>query len=300
MKNILKTAHKSLHKSVEKIINKGANCSKEGKKYELEIYNILKNCTYNNIIFNTQLPNQLGGCGAENDLVCNYYDKENDKNYKIGIEVKKINTPDWMQCSLIYDNILNKWTTNFKNKIPLNAKKIFEELLQKIQTKSDINNETNIDSKTDTNLVPKIDNYQLFNNKIPPFLTQNLTHDEWIKIKSETPDFNDVYINIDNNIIKNLYKEKDCHYIQISQKGLYHLGEDICNFNVPEFDCKQELRIRIKIHARKNFKGICKLSVMMSCKPKNINSLKASNFSLDNISKLPVNLVQRIPGGLVP
>jgi hypothetical protein len=296
MKNMLKTAHKSLHKSVEKIINKGSNCSREGKKYELEIYNILKKCTYNNISFNTQLPNQLGGCSAENDLVCNYYNKENDKNYKIGIEVKKLNAPDWMQCSLIYDNILNKWTTNLKNKIPVNAKKIFEELLQKIQTKSDINNDTNIDSKTETNLVPKIDNYQLFNNKIPPFLTQNLTHDEWLKIKSETTDFNDIYINIDNNIIKNLYKEKDCHYIQISKKGLYHLGEDICSFNVPEFDCKQELRIRIKIHARKNFKGICKLSVMMSCKPKNINSLKASNFSLDNISKLPVNLIHHKSG----
>ena len=283
-KNIIKTVHKSFHKSIEKIVNKGANCSKEGKKYELEIYNILKNCTYNNISFNTQLPNQLGGCSSENDLVCNYYNKENDKNYKIGIEVKKLNAPDWMQCSLIYDNILNKWTTNLKNKIPLNAKKIFEELLQKIQ----INSSSNID--------PKINNNPLFNNKIPPFLTQNLTHDEWLKIKSETTDFNDIYINIDNNIIKNLYKEKDCHYIQISKKGLYHLGEDICSFNVPEFDCKQELRIRIKIHARKNFKGICKLSVMMSCKPKNINSLKASNFSLDNINKLPVNLIHQKSG----
>jgi hypothetical protein len=279
-KKIIKTVHKTLHKSVQKIVNKGANCSKEGKKYELEIYNILKNCTYNNIIFNTQLPNQLGGCSAENDLVCNYYDKDHNKKYKIGIEVKKLNTPDWMQCSLIYDNILNKWITNSKNKIPINAKNIFEELLQKIQN---TNNFTTINATVDAR--------QLFNNKIPPFLTQNITHAEWLKIKSETTDFNDMYINIDNNIIKNLYKEKDCHYIQISKKGLYHLGEDICNFNVPEFDCKQELRIRIKIHARKNFKGICKLSVMMSCKPKNINSLKSSNFSLDTINKLPLNLI---------
>jgi hypothetical protein len=153
-------------------------------------------------------------------------------------------------------------------------------LLQKIQN---TNNFTTINATVDAR--------QLFNNKIPPFLTQNITHAEWLKIKSETTDFNDMYINIDNNIIKNLYKEKDCHYIQISKKGLYHLGEDICNFNVPEFDCKQELRIRIKIHARKNFKGICKLSVMMSCKPKNINSLKSSNFSLDTINKLPLNLI---------
>jgi len=132
-KNILKTVYKTLYKSAEKILNKGANCSKEGKKYELKIYNILRNCTCNNIIFNTQLPSQLGGCSSNNDLVCNYYNKDNNKNYKIGIEVKKLSTPDWMQCSLIYDNILNKWITNSKNKIPMNAKNIFEELLQKIQ-----------------------------------------------------------------------------------------------------------------------------------------------------------------------
>ena len=66
---------------------------------------------------------------------------------------------------------------------------------------------------------------------------------------------------------------------------------DICNFNVPEFICEQQLRIRTKIHTRKNTKGFCKLSVINSCQPKNIKNLVKSNYSLDNTSKLPINLL---------
>lgn len=79
--------------------------------------------------------------------------------------------------------------------------------------------------------------------------------------------------------------------MQISDgKGLYHLGNDICNFNVPIFELEQKLRIRIKIHKKKNKEGFCVISVMMSCKPINIRKLKNSDYSLDNINKLPPNL----------
>ena len=47
-------------------------------------------------------------------------------------------------------------------------------------------------------------------------------------------------INCPNDTIKKLYSEKDCNYIQISNKGLYHLGNDICEFNVAEFICEQQ------------------------------------------------------------
>lgn len=83
-------------------------------------------------------------------------------------------------------------------------------------------------------------------------------------------------------MIMKLYREKCCSYIQISEKGLYHLGNDICDFKVPPFLCEQQLRIRTKIHERKNKKGFCKLSVTIACKPKNINSLENSSYSLDN------------------
>ena len=238
---------------------KGYNCSKEGKKYEVKIYNIVKNCLLNNNPFNTQNIDELGGCNCNNDIECNLYEK-ND----IPIEIKKQNTPDWMQCSIKYDELLQKWLGSSKNKIPENSKKIFEEILS---------------------------NNILFNGKIPPFIERNITHQEWIKIKKETYDFNDVYIECSNDTIKKLYREKGCYYIQISEKGLYHLGNDICMFNVPEFICDQQIRIRTKIHSKKNKKGFCSLSITVSCKPKNIKNLIKSDYSLDDINMLPSKLV---------
>jgi hypothetical protein len=221
------------------------NSSINGKKYELDIYNIVKNCLINDKYFNTQDKKDLGGCNNKND--------------------KKSNSPDWMQCSLKYDNINNKWIGSLNNKIPENAKNIFQNLISSII---------------------------LFNGKIPPFINNNITHNEWIKIKKETTDFNDIYIDCPNDTIKNLYNSKGCIYIQISNKGLYHLGNDVCNFNVPEFICEQQLRIRTKIHTRKNKDGYCKLSVIIACQPKNIKILENSKYSLDNYSKLPINLIR--------
>ena len=238
---------------------KGSCCSKEGKKYENDIYNIVKNCELNNKKFNSQYEYELGGCSSQNDIECNF-----NGNNDISIEIKKMNTPDWMQCSLHYNEDLKKWFGSSKNRIPEKSKQIFEEL---------------------------IDNSCLFNGNIPPFMIRKLTHEEWIKIKKESNDYNDMYINCPNDIIKKLYREKGCNYIQISEKGLYHLEYDKCGFNVPEFICEQQLRIRTKIHTRKNSKGFCKLSVTIACQPKNIKDLINSEFSLDNKSKLPTNLL---------
>jgi hypothetical protein len=111
------------------------------------------------------------------------------------------------------------------------------------------------------------------------------------KNKKETTDFNDIYIDCPNDTIKNLYNSKDCIYIQISNKGLYHLGNDVCHFNVPEFICEQQLRIRTKIHTRKNKDGYCKLSVIIACQPKNIKILENSKYSLDDYSKLEIIII---------
>lgn len=234
---------------------KGALCSINGKKYELQIYNIVKNCYINDKLFNTQEEKDLGNCNSKNDIICNYF-----ADYDIPIEIKKLKTPDWMQCSLKYDEENKRWFGSSNNKIPDNSKQIFEKLL--------------LDTK-------------LFNDNIPPFLVNKITYEEWIKIKKETTDYNDTYINCPSDTIKRLYAEKGCYYIQISEKGLYHLGNDICNFNVPEFICEQQLRIRIKIHTRKNNNGYCNLSVIIACQPKRIKDLQLSEFSLDTKDKLP-------------
>ena len=240
---------------MSKVRQKGSGCSREGKKYELQVYDIVKNCKLNDKKFNTQAKDELGGCKTLNDIVCNFIE---DKD--IPIEIKKQNTPDWMQCSIKYDEINKKWKGSCKNKIPEKSKYIFEDLLSTIT---------------------------LFNGNIPPFMINYITHAEWIKIKKDTEDYKDVYLDCPNNTIKQLYREKGCYYIQISDKGLFHLGEDICGFNVPEFICEQEIRVRTKIHTRKNSKGFCSLSVTVACKPKNIKSLIKSPYSLDTIENLP-------------
>lgn len=239
--------------------SKGRNSSIEGRKYEIRIFNILKKCKFNDINFNTQTEDELGGCSIKNDLVCNI-----SENIKIGIEVKKYNTPDWTQLSLTYDINNSVWNGSPNNKIPSTAKKIIEE---------------------------QLNNIKLFNGKIPPFIHKSITYTEWCDIKKTTNDFNDIYIDCDNNTIQKLYIERGCYYIQLSKKGLYHLGNDICGFNVPEFKCEQEIRIRIKVHSKKNNNGFCKLSVTASCKPIKIKELINSTYSLDDIDRLPPNLL---------
>jgi hypothetical protein len=238
---------------------KGLVCSISGKKYEFEVYNVVKKIKLNGNMFNTQNEYELGGCSSKNDIECNMNSLRD-----VSIEIKKLKTPDWMQCSLKYDNTNNKWLGSPKNKIPEASKKVVEDLIS-----------------TTT----------LFNGNIPPFMLKDITHEEWKKIKNETTDFNDIYIDCPSDTIMKLYSGKGCSYIQISDKGLYHLGNDICDFKVPPFICEQRLRIRTKIHERKNKKGFCKLSVTIACQPKNINNLVNSEYSLDNKMTLPINLI---------
>lgn len=241
------------------ITNKrGSNCSKKGREYEEKIYDIVKCCAINNKPFNMQNISDLGGCSALNDLICIF--NEND----VPIEIKKCNTPDWMQCSLKYDNQNKKWYGTRNGKIPEKSRELFDSI---------------------------INGYELFNGVIPPFLLNNkITHSEWLKIKKQNDNFKDHYINCPNDTIKKLYLEKGCKYIQISAKGLYHLGEDICNFGAPEFLCEQQIRIRIKVHNTANKNGYCNLSVTCACQPKNIENLENSKYSLDDIKKLPEKL----------
>jgi len=246
-------------------IARGTNCSKEGKKYEMTIFNIAKMCRIiderggTNRAFNTQSSTELGGCNSRNDIECNFMG-----NGDVPIEIKKANTPDWMQCSIKYDTISGKWRGSDKNKIPDRSKQLFESL---------------------------IDAIPIFNGKIPPFISKKVTHIEWLDIKKGTRDYDDMYLSCPDDTIKRLYSEKGCRYIQISGKGLFHLGEDVCGFDVPEFICSQKLRVRTKIHSRSDAHGFCSISVTVACQPIDIKKMVPSNYSLDTIETLPSNLM---------
>lgn len=173
-----------------------------------------------------------------------------------------------MQCSIKYNNVIQSWEGSEKCKIPIKSREIFNKL---------------------------INNINLYDGDIPPFMEKNITYDEWLKIKKETNKWDDKYIDIPSDTISILYLAKGCNYIQISDGyGLYYLENDICGFGVPRFDIEQQLRIRTKIHSRKNKKGFCKLSVTVSCQPKNIKNLIPSKYSLDDIDKLPTNLIYEL------
>lgn len=239
-------------------VNRGLLCSISGKNYEKEVYNIVKRCNINGIIFNNQKEEELAGSSCKNDIVCNYLDKE------IGIEIKKYNAPDWMQCSIKYNDIDGIWKAS-NGKIPYKCRLLFNELIK---------------------------DYTLYDGELPPFIKKTITHKEWKTIKKETNKWKDTYINIPSDTIRKLYSLKGCKYIQLSDGyGLYHLGEDTCNFNVPIFEIKQVLRIRTKVHSANDKDGFCKLSVTASCQPINIRELEPSPYSIDNIDKLPDNLI---------
>lgn len=248
--------------SLGKPFSKGYYCSKSGNLYEKEIYDIVKRCTFNGKPFNTQIEEELAGSSSRNDIECNFINVKD-----IGIEAKKFNTPDWMQCSIKYNND-GTWSGVEKSKIPIKSREIFNNVI------NDIN---------------------LYDGEIPPFFKKQITHEEWVQIKKKTHIWNDKYIDIPCDTISRLYKAKGCHYIQISDGyGLYHLGDDKCELRVPLFNIKQQLRIRIKVHTRKNKKGFCNLSVTISCQPKQIKDLVSSQYSLDNKDKLPPTLFYNI------
>ena len=169
-----------------------------------------------------------------------------------------------MQCSIKYNNNTKRWEGSKKGKIPLECREIFNNLINEIN---------------------------LYDGDIPPFMKKPITHEEWLKMKKETNKWDDKKFDIPSNSISRLYQAKGCNYIQISDGyGLYHLGNDTCGFGVPLFNMSQQLRIRTKIHHRKNKKGFCSLSVTIACQPKNIKELIHSEYSLDDKDKLPPNL----------
>ena len=261
IKVLFASANKSIGNGEDKLA-KGSQCSVEGNNYEKKIHNVIKHCNINDKPFNTQKEDELAGSSSKNDIECNFIAEKD-----IGIEVKKYNTPDWMQCSIKYNKETKSWEATKKGKNPVECRKMFNKLINGIN---------------------------LYDGEIPPFMEKSITHEEWVKLKTETKKWDDIYIDIPSDCISRLYRSKNCSYIQISNGyGLYHLGNDICNFDVPLLDIEQRLRIRTKIHTRKNKKGFCNISVTAVCQPKDITKLNQSNYSLDDENKLPVSLIYK-------
>ena len=85
------------------------------------VHDVIKHCAINKKPFNTQKEDELAGSSSKNDIECNFI-TEND----IGIEVKKYNTPDWMQCSIKYNKKNKCWEATKKGKNPNECRRMFE------------------------------------------------------------------------------------------------------------------------------------------------------------------------------
>jgi hypothetical protein len=253
-------------KTNKSINSKGAKCSENGNKYEIQIWNILKYTTINNEIFNNQLELELGGSTSNNDIICNF----NGKYKNISIEIKNTINAEFIQLDVHKEN--DKWLGPkiTKKSHPLS---VINRYLEEINLQKN-----------------------LYYNILPPLNKTRKEFDDWQEwlinkkkeFKSdETKDY--LWECKNTNFVKNNYKDKGCSYIQINKYGLYHLGEDICNFNVPEFKSENTiLRLRCK---RRGSKGCVPSSITMSAY---ISGLGKSQFSLDNINTLPKNLIYKI------
>lgn len=83
-----------------------------------------------------------------------------------------------------------------------------------------------------------------------------------------------ISIDVPKDTISTLYANNCIDYIQVRNYGLYHTGRNIADFNVPLFECEQEIRF-VQYYENKN------IHLLMSIKPKHINNIKKSENSLD-------------------
>ena len=231
-----------------------------GKIYERQVYYVCKRLkTTHGTLFCTQKEKDIGGTTSQKDIECNFYNIRD-----VGIEIKKYKAPDWMQLSISPNPEKQQWTSKGSSKIPRRAQKLLEGLLK------------------GKNLY----------RKTPPFLEGYITYEEWLEYK---PEFTDMYLDCPPTTISELYRSKGCQYIQVSEYGLYHTGEDICMFGVPYFKCPQRLRVRIKIHKTRisygKNKGKMIASVIVSPQPSLPYQLEKSPFSLDCTECIPKNLL---------
>lgn len=119
-----------------------------------------------------------------------------------------------------------------------------------------------------------LSNYQPWSGNIPSFLKGDKSFDTWL---SEKKMFKDEYKFISSDVIRKYYKDKNIHYIQIQEKGLYHIDTDVLNIGTPIFDCESKLRIRCKQHGSSSMPSSVQAVFIFIRK-----NLKPSHYDIDH------------------
>jgi hypothetical protein len=99
-------------------ISNGAKAVKNGKKYEKDVYYIVKNTYINDKKFNIQNENELGGNSDRPDIKCIY------NNIDIIKELKNDLNGEYIQVDVIKEDT---WISKNKSKHPLSVYKRYED-----------------------------------------------------------------------------------------------------------------------------------------------------------------------------
>lgn len=136
------------------------------------------------------------------------------------LEIKNRTAPDYGAKKIIYDPLRKKWKWNE----PDTMSEMFDSLgvLNKIA-----NFEPRKYVKFDSQLTPMDKNYD--RTKFEKTILMDGTSGA--------------------GILHNYYAKKDCYYIQIEGKGLFHMLDDRANLHVPKFVPEVSLRLRAKPHS---------------------------------------------------
>lgn len=98
-----------------------------------------------------------------------------------------------------------------------------------------------------------------FEGRIPSFKLDDKSLETWEK---EKPLFKSHYMRISQSTaIADYYAQKGSSYIQLQGHGLYHTGEDPCNFGVPILRCSLRVRVRCKQHGSSPVPGSIQVSL---------------------------------------
>ena len=236
--------------------------SRNGNIYEKKIYDIVKNCTLNGKLFNTQTVEELAGSSSKNDIVCDFIG-----NKDLGIEVKNNSRAEYIQVD-VHKEGDKFYGPKKQTRTPVS---ILNRYLD------EINKQKNIYYGCPPQL--PFESREIFDKWEEQFMN--------IKREKEGNDTKKDYTWIPSDhdfVIKN-YNDKGNTYIQINKYGLYHLGNDICGLGVPQFKPKKTiLRLRLK---RRGSKGCIPSSLTLSAW---VSGLEPSPYSLDDKNKLPINL----------
>ena len=255
-----------------------SNATQSGYAYEKVLHSTLKHiffqspCSTDGVSFLADSLHAQGGSSPNPDIAFQYIDKHG-KVQKSNIEIKtRFDGTDWGQFQMVHqDGLYKPKHTQHQDSHSLWMAQKYAHVL-------------NAHKKT-------------IALQLPP---SNLTLDQWHEYKKKCQEnaktqlngrdpTQDVYIPVCSDDILHYYSGKRNAYVQVNGYGLYHLGEDVCDFGVPRLALDDvDLRFRIKNHgSRKDRTQVFSLTAALRIRKKP----KKSNMSLDDVQSFPKQLI---------